>query len=52
MGSKPEGVVRIIFERFYWMSPWKTRNEKIVQERKFSRRIEANIYCGSELRAN
>ena len=51
LGSKPEGVERLLFERFDGMAPWKPRNEKIVQGRKFARKIEADMYSESETRA-
>ena len=34
------------------MAPWKPINEKIVQGRKFVRKIEAYMYWGPETRAN
>ena len=43
MGSKPEVVARLLFEIFYVLSPWKPRNEKIFQGRKFVKRVEADI---------
>ena len=44
LGSIPEGLARILFKRFYGIAPWKPRNEKIVQGRKFARRLEADRY--------
>ena len=50
--SKPEGVARLLCESFDGMNPWKSRNEIIVQGRKFARKKEADMYCRSETRAN
>ena len=52
LGYKPEGLERLIFEIFDGMAPWKPRNEKVTQGRKFEMKIEADMYYGSETRAN
>ena len=52
LGSKPEGISRLLLESFVGMEKWKTRDEKVVQGGKLARRIEAYMYCGSEPRAN
>ena len=52
LGYKPEGVARLLFKIFDGMVPLKTRNEKIVQGGKCARRLESDMYFGSEQRAN
>ena len=52
LGTKPEGVARLLFENFDGIAPWKPRNEKIVWGRKVARHLEADVYGGAELRAN
>ena len=41
-----------MFENWDGCAPWKPRNEKIIQARRFVRRISADAYLGAETRAN
>ena len=50
--STLELLSSLIFESFDGMAPWNPRYEKIVQGRKFARKIEEDMYCGSEMRDN
>ena len=43
MGYKPEGAAMLLFDSFGGMVPWKPINEKIVQGRIFSRKIEVDM---------
>ena len=43
-GYKLEGLAALLFESFGGMAQWKPIKEKIVQRRKFARRID--MYCG------
>jgi len=52
LGTKPEGVARLLFENFDSMTPWKPRNEKIVWGRKIARQLKTYMYRGAELQAN
>ena len=52
LGSKPDGVVRIVFENWDGCAPWKARNKKLIEARRFVRRISADAYLGAETRAN
>ena len=51
LGSNLEGLAMLMFKSFDGMAPWKTRNEKISQGRKFTRRIQVDIYYRLEPRA-
>ena len=52
LGTKPDGVVRFVFENWDGCAPWKRRNDKILQARRFVRRVSADAYLGAETRAN
>ena len=52
LGTKRDGVARIVFENWDGCAPWKPRNDKILQARRFVRKIGADAYLGAETRAN
>ena len=51
LNKKEDGTTRLVFENFNGLAAWKPRNDKIIMARKFLRRIKADLYAGTECRA-
>ena len=51
LNKKEDGTTRLVFENFNGLAAWKPRNDKILMARKFLRRIKADLYAGTECKA-